>query len=280
MSHLDSCVTALVDGHLPPWEAEVLLAHAAACERCRVLLAQERAARAALSSARHMEPEPELTARLLALSPSSVEPPRPRRSRRLALVGAGVAAAAGTAAVGLVVVGGLSEPRADPQAILGAVTGHSGDRPAGLPDTRGTADRSDEVVSWMEEHGWSAPSDLPAGMRVVDVEIHRTEMGEILDVEIAGAMAHVRLLQQRGVLAEEDAEDLYGAFAARTVGLSTGVNDIAFQSRDCVVLVISAADDAPLSEQILGALPDDGYDTSVGARLARGWQTLHQWGQD
>ncbi|NMR19891.1 zf-HC2 domain-containing protein [Cellulomonas fimi] len=66
--HLGSWVSALVDGQLPPAEAERALAHAAACPLCAEEVAAARQARRALSVARDVEPAPDLTARLLALA--------------------------------------------------------------------------------------------------------------------------------------------------------------------------------------------------------------------
>lgn len=280
MSHLGARVAGLVDGQLPPAEAEALYAHVATCPGCERLLAQERESRAALTGARDVRPDPALTARLMALSLGPTHPPAPPRWRRTRWVALSAGSFAVVVVVGLVLVGGISEPRADPRTILGAVAGASGHRPAGLPAADEVS--TEEVVAWMDEEGWSAPRSLPTGMRVVDVELHDAEDGQILEVEIAGAMAHVRLLQQRGVLAEDTAPELRTQLAGRSdaVQLPSGAADIAVQSRDCVVLVLAASDDGPASEQIAGALPEGGYDTSVAARLGRGWRVLTDWAQD
>ncbi|PYG00576.1 Putative zinc-finger [Georgenia satyanarayanai] len=275
MSHLGSRVAPLVDGQLPAAEAEELLAHAAACARCHWLLGQERASRTMLSQAWDVEPGPELTARLLALRPGPEE--RAPRGRRVLLAAAGAGGLAAACAVGLVVVGSLSEPRTDPHAILDVVSGNVGERPEELADASGEV--SGDVVAWMSEQGWSAPESLPSGMRVVDVAVHETEDGEVLEVEIAGAMAHVRVLQQRGVLAGEAADQLQTELVGQrdALLLRSGVHDLALQSEGCVVVVLAAPDDASVSDAILAALPDGEYDTSVGARFVRGWDTVTGW---
>jgi len=277
VSHLGSRVAPLVDGQLPAAEAEALLAHAACCPRCAWLLAQERASRSMLSQAQDVEPDPGLTERLLALSPEP-EPHRPGR-RRAFLAGAGVGAAAGVAVVGLVVVGGIVEPRTDPSALVDAVTGNAGQRPAELPEGLGTDEATADIVAWLAAEGWSTPETLPRGMRVVDVELYDADGGEVLEVEIAGAMAHVRLIQQRGVLADDVGEALQSELGGRheAVVMPTGVHDVALQSADCVVVVLAAPDDVPLSDAIREALPTGGYDTSLGARLSRGWETVTEW---
>lgn len=278
MSHLGSKVAPLVDGQLPAAEAEELLAHAAVCARCHWLLGQERASRTMLSQAWDVEPDPELTARLLALAPGPEE--RAPRGRRVLLAAVGAGGLAAACAVGLVVVGGLSEPHADPSAILDVVTAGVGERPAELADEAGGV--SGDVVAWMAEQGWSAPESLPSGMRVVDVTVHETDAGEVLEVEIAGAMAHVRLLQQRGVLPGEAVEELQTGLVGRhdALLLPSGVHDLALQSEGCVVVVLAAPDDAPVSDAILAALPEGDYDTSVAARFTRGWDTVTEWARD
>jgi hypothetical protein len=70
VSHLGSWVSALVDGQLAPAETERALAHVAACPTCADDVAAARQARRALSVAADVAPDPELTARLLALGSS------------------------------------------------------------------------------------------------------------------------------------------------------------------------------------------------------------------
>lgn len=278
MSHLGSRVAALVDGQLPAAETEQLLAHAAACPRCSWLLGQERTCRSVLSCAGDVQPGAELTARLLALSPGPEQHAGTPRGRRVLLAVAGAGGLATAAVVGLVVVGSVAEPRADLDSILDVVSGRAGERPAELADGEDSQVGGD-VAAWMTEHGWSAPTSLPSGMRVVDVEVHETDSGEVLEVEIAGAMAHVRLLQQRGLLAGEGVADLQTELVGQhdAMLLTTGVHDVALQSEDCVVVVLAAADDTALSDAILDALPAGDFDTSVGARLTRGWDTVTAW---
>jgi anti-sigma factor RsiW len=67
VSHLGTWVSALVDGQLPPAETERALAHVAVCPTCADEVAAARQARRALSVAADVAPDPELTARLLAL---------------------------------------------------------------------------------------------------------------------------------------------------------------------------------------------------------------------
>lgn len=83
MSHLGSWVSALVDGQLAPAETERALAHVAACPTCADEVAAARQARRALSVAADVAPDPELTARLLALGATLGTPAaRPDDGRR------------------------------------------------------------------------------------------------------------------------------------------------------------------------------------------------------
>lgn len=75
MTHLGSQVSALADGQLPPDEAERALAHVAACAGCAAALSSARAARRALSQARDVPVDPDLTLRLLALGRGTPEAP-------------------------------------------------------------------------------------------------------------------------------------------------------------------------------------------------------------
>lgn len=70
MSHLGTWVSALVDGQLTPAETERTLAHVATCPACADEVAAARQARRVLWVAGDVAPDPELTARLLALGSS------------------------------------------------------------------------------------------------------------------------------------------------------------------------------------------------------------------
>src|SRR5699024_1125325 len=158
----------------------------------------------------------------------------------------------GATVVGLVGVGSTAEPRTDPHLILEAVSGRAGERPPELPAGLGTSEANGEIVAWLTAEGWSAPTSLPHGTRVVDGVAHDTADGEVLEMEIAGAMAHVRVLQQRGILAPESTPDVQAELVGEhdALPMPTGVHDVALQSEDCVVVVLAAADDVPVSEAI------------------------------
>jgi len=89
--HLGTWVSALVDGQLSPAAAERALAHVAACPACADEVAAARQARRALSVTPDVAPDPELTARLLALAgdlqPSSAAPGRRDQHRQVVPLG-------------------------------------------------------------------------------------------------------------------------------------------------------------------------------------------------
>ncbi|MEE6273677.1 zf-HC2 domain-containing protein [Georgenia wangjunii] len=274
MSHLGRRLSALADGQLSAAETDQALAHVAGCPDCAGELRAERLARRALAQSCDEHPSADLTARLLAL-PGAPPPPTPRAwPRRAVLASAGVLGASAVALGGLVVVGSVQDPRADPHAMLTSVAGEAGSSPEGLTESPGEPS-TEEVLAWMREHGWSAPESLPAGMRVVDVQVHGVEGGDVLEVELAGSMAHVRLLEHRGRL---DVEQTSGVreMGAHAHVLPTGTGPVVMQGAAAVV-VVTAAEDEAVAEQILRSIPAEPYDTSLGARLERGWDTAVGW---
>lgn len=142
MSHLGSWVSALVDGQLAPPEAERALAHVASCPSCADEVAAARQARRALSVAPDVVPDPELTARLLALGTAATPPAGPRREHQRAVVPLGESAYAVPAKA---LSGDLMGRRRSPARLLAGTLGGLGvvlgvlfvlgDRPAVVPAT-------------------------------------------------------------------------------------------------------------------------------------------------
>ncbi|MEE6280550.1 hypothetical protein [Georgenia sunbinii] len=279
MTHLGSRVTALVDGQLPAEEAEESLAHTVTCYECAELLRRERSSRRVLWQAGDIVPDDDLTARLLAIQhPGGHGAPRRRASRPM-LVGIGAAAAFGVVAAGLPVLGALSEDRTDPQDILAAVEGRTGTTPEGLPSGMADGSSTAEVVGWLADHGWSVPDPLPGGMRVVDVEVFESDTGEVLEVELAGETSSIRLLQQHGRLAADDAAVTRLDDGGRW-RLGTGGQHVVLQSGDRVVVVTPAVNVNGAGAQVLEVMPAGEYDTSVLGRFGRGWQAVASWATD
>lgn len=132
MTHLGSQVSALVDGQLPPDEAERALAHVAACAECAAALTSARAARRALSQARDVPVDPDLTLRLLALGRGTPETPAHTRP---APAGVGSVPLPGTRARPVpddCLVGDLVRRRRVPALVLTAALAGTGVAFAGL----------------------------------------------------------------------------------------------------------------------------------------------------
>jgi Putative zinc-finger len=142
VSHLGAWVSALVDGQLAPAEAERALAHVAVCPACADEVAAARQARRALSVAGDVAPDPELTARLLALGSLAAPPPGPRRDPHRPVVPLGESAYAVPAKA---LSGDLMGRRRSPRHLMaGSLVGAGvvlaalfvlGERPAVVPAT-------------------------------------------------------------------------------------------------------------------------------------------------
>ncbi len=282
MSHLDSLLSALLDGQLPPDEAERALAHVAVCSECAADLAAARAARAALAGADVVPPDPRLTARLMALG--SVAPPGPARhdpppgAGSLPLPGSGLRhgtvrgdlaprgrpllpMVAGAAAVSLLVA--CFSLGAEPEVTVDA-------RPAqalaALQTASSTVGSPTDLDGWLSAHPWAAPVTVPEGYRVFAVRTGDDE----LEIDMVGPEGMVVVRQTRGRLGEVGTAAEVGGHEVRA--LSTAPPCVAWQSGDAVVTVIAGSADAV--EPVVSAYPVQEYDGGASARVGRGWQIL------
>ena len=290
MSHLGSWISALADGQLCPQDAERALAHVAGCPQCADELAAARNARAALASSRDLCPDPDLTARLLALGATPPQPPPPRRagpgSGSLPMPGSGVTsggmpgdlgprrsrvplvagAFSGVMLVLLFVLG--NEPdvsfEARPAAALAAP------QEAAVAVSYGGQDVTAELDTWFGRHPWAVPVAVPDGYAVAAV---RTDTDR-LELDLTGPDGLVVVTQTRGRLATAGTPvDVAG----RQVQL---IDDspwtVAWQSGDAVVSVM--VEGPPWSATpVVAAYPVEAYDGGASARVARGWQLLTAW---
>ncbi|MFD1504405.1 zf-HC2 domain-containing protein [Georgenia yuyongxinii] len=302
MSHLGEDVTALVDGQLPPGRAEELLAHVVGCEECAAAIATERDARLRLAAARDMTPSVELTSRLIAMA---AEPPQDNRGARalvdvalrpltsgrtrrrlVARSGFVLAGAAGVAGV-LVIVGTLVEQTGDPSAMVAQLTGAAPGRSqlvvspdtVGLTAEKSAPDTTRAALSWLQEHGWSAPAALPDGLRVSHVDtVHGPEGDQLLQMELVGQGRQVMILEQYGVLDPVSVADLpvidlgkHDAYELPVPGTA-----LVLQAGDITVLVAASTEDGTVAE-VAAAFPATAPGSDMSDRLDRGWQTLVGW---
>ncbi|WP_454044489.1 zf-HC2 domain-containing protein [Cellulosimicrobium sp. Marseille-Q8652] len=300
-SHLGSRLSALVDGQLSPAEAERALGHVAGCARCADELAAARSARRALSAAAHVEPAPDLTARLLALSaqipPSEQDPLRRAPAagdpwaqrpvlppgawsgelrggalrRRVAMV---VAGGVGVAAVGLFALGEspVVTPelhRSDPLTVLAqAAPRITAAGTAGAAETR-----ADDGLASLVAQGWTGPSELPEGVTVAAVREDAAR--QVLEIDLVTPTGEVVVREQVGLLDEAALAGLgtWDVDGRRVHVLSEDPWHVVWQSGDTVIDVVADTEDEVLAD-LVAAFPDRDYDAGVPARISRGWTTM------
>ncbi|OLT53334.1 zf-HC2 domain-containing protein [Cellulosimicrobium sp. CUA-896] len=302
MTHLGSRLSALVDGQLSPAECERVLEHVAGCRGCAEELAAARAARRTLSAAAHVEPAPDLTARLLALSaqipPSDEDPLRrppsagdpwagpvaapaalPRGAWRGELRGGAVrrrlvalaVGGAGVAAVGLFALGQSptitpSLHRTDPLTVLAQAPGAAAPVTGGALSQDGTA-----ALAGLSGHGWARPTALPDGVAVVAVR----DDGDVLEIDLRTSTGEVVVREQAGVLdrAALDGVGTWDVDGRAVHVLSEEPWHVVWQSGDTVVDVVADTEQDDVAD-LVASFPARDYDAGVPARISRGWTTM------
>ncbi|ACQ81165.1 hypothetical protein Bcav_2920 [Beutenbergia cavernae DSM 12333] len=290
--HLGARVSALVDHQLSPEASERALAHAARCSACAALLAAERASRRMTSTMPDVPPPADLQARLLALQvPGSsggpgagvfggptlgvpltdLEPRTPPGARLRTRLAVGTLAGAGVVAGGLFAVGIAQESPADP--VAPAVV----DMPVELATpSAGNLRVSEHLLDWVAENGWVSPSSLPDGLAVTDVGVldadAQTGAPAVLQLQLAGPDHAVLVLEQRGRL---DPASLAGSPSVVIEGRDAYQVD-GWWMTQCGDTIVAVATDGPdsVAHELIADLPPGEFDTSVAARIARGWQVL------
>jgi anti-sigma factor RsiW len=301
VTHLGSQLSALADGQLAPEAAERALAHVAGCPECAEGLAAARAAREALAAAREVCPDPELTARLLALGALRLEPVHPPRAARtaplatssMALPGTGayrgsydgsvlprkrpvLPVAAAVVAIGLVsaayVMGGEPDVSVDghPVAALSALSAAA---VAVSAPARGSGSGSStdpaavDLDGWLASHPWAADVVVPEGHRVAAVRATDDE----LEVDLDGPDGLVVLRQLRGRLAHVG--EVVRVAGRNVVQVAWSPTCLAWQSGDAVMTVVAEGPRSAV-EPVVAAYPVQAYDAGAPARVGRGWQLL------
>lgn len=135
-------------------------------------------------------------------------------------------------------------------------------------------DAHEEVLSWMADHGWVSPVELPSTFRVTGLRLDTGGPGS-LELDLAGPSGPVVVVQEHGRL-HPDA--LRGTPREDVGGRSVHVvcNDpwyVLWQSGDSVVTVVAEAS-TPDVRELVAAHPGGAYDDGLGARLSRGWSAL------
>ncbi|UFU05583.1 anti-sigma factor family protein [Ruania halotolerans] len=293
MSHLGPLVSPFVDGQLSPARMAKVEQHLVECPACRSRVDAERSCRDAARAARAVPVNPDLTEKLLALSipgatagplrtgPGEVE--RAVRGTRVRVI-SGALASAGVFAIALFVLGGqqrqvddltaMVPTFKDPAAlttmpVLGNVSpaGHSS-------PTTGGEEISGTVLEWMTASGWSAPSDLPAGMRVENVSVadNADAGGQVLRLDLVDGATVVHVMEQRGVLDTSMVAALEPVQVGPHEVYLVAENWWIVQCGGSVVAVSSGEDPTAAHEVIMRMSEAD--DSGVVDRLANGLHVL------
>ncbi len=131
-----------------------------------------------------------------------------------------------------------------------------------------------DYIGWMRAHGWTAPTEVPAGWSVTAV---RFLDETTLEVDLVGPAGTLVVTERHGRL---DIDALSGTernlVADRTVYvLGATPWHAAWQSGDTVVEVVAATGSGDV-ETLVAQFPLDAYDEGVPARITRGWGTMTQ----
>lgn len=142
-----------------------------------------------------------------------------------------------------------------------------------VADDAATASATD-YIAWMRVHGWTTPTQMPAGWSVTAV---RFLDETTLEVDLVGPAGTLVVTERHGRL---DTDALSGTerhvVADRTVYvLGATPWHAAWQSGDTVVEVVAATGSADV-ETLVAQFPLDAYDEGVPARITRGWGTMTQ----
>ncbi|WP_182113331.1 MULTISPECIES: anti-sigma factor [unclassified Actinotalea] len=145
---------------------------------------------------------------------------------------------------------------------------------SGATDDATVPTGADAVLAWMQDEGWTVPSQFPDGYDVCAVRVG-VDGTDALEVDLAGPEGTIVLTEQHGRL---DRAAVAGtplvAVGDREVHLlSDAPWHVVWQSGGTVVSVV-AQDHSPAVDQLVTAYPDRAYDDRVAARLARGWDVV------
>lgn len=214
--------------------------------------------------------------------------PSPHTANALTLLGraATVSAAAGRSAQVPVVDGGsglavfrpasLTQDAADGSAAPDAsgTTEGTGQAGAGVAlDLRG-AEAHEQVLEWIDRHGWTPPVTLPDGYRVIGLRV-ATDGSGTLELDLDGERGLIVVTQEHGRLAPEVVAmgtpvDIGGS---QVHVLCTAPWHGVWQAGDTVVSVVAEVPSEVVG-RVVTAYPAQAYDDGVAARMLRGWDVL------
>jgi len=161
-------------------------------------------------------------------------------------------------------------------ALLGqAVTDTDVAGPSSLPIADDSATATTQTVSWLREHAWSFPAELPEGWSVTGLRFSG-EGSRVLEVDVTSADGTALVVtEEQGRL---DTTALAGAPTTEVGGrevyvLSFEPWHVVWQADGTVVQVVGSQS-SESAATLVGAFPGGAFDDGVPARITRGWNTV------
>ena len=131
-----------------------------------------------------------------------------------------------------------------------------------------------QVLTWIEEHGWTPPVALPDGYRVVSLRV-ATDGSGALELDLDGERGLIVVTQEHGRLAPAVVARATQVEIgdARVHVLSTSPWHGVWQAGDTVVSVVAEVP-SDVVGSVVTAYPAEAYDDGIAARMLRGWDVL------
>ncbi|WP_024285273.1 anti-sigma factor [Cellulomonas sp. KRMCY2] len=131
-----------------------------------------------------------------------------------------------------------------------------------------------QVLTWIDEHGWTPPVALPDGYQVVGLRV-ATDGSGTLELDLDGERGLIVVTQAHGRLAP--------AVVARATQVEIGDAQVhvlstspwhgVWQAGDTVVSVVAEVP-SDIIGSVVTAYPAQAYDDGITARMLRGWDVL------
>lgn len=268
MRHLGPRTSAYVDGGLTGSRLRRAEAHLRRCPWCAEQVAWERELSLRLRSLERADVPVGLTERI----PGPPQPPGKLRRlgwtvtdrvslpawRHRAAVRAVVGGSALVTTLGVVILVGAAQDVTVTDADVmraGASATVAGAPVVTRLAASGADDSTATAAALLRDAGWVFPADLPPGLHIAGVSLHRDAGREVLEVEVAGGGGSARVLEVRGRVEA-------GAVPADAVVVQ------------CGEIAVVLAGNTAVRDEIAALLPSHGFDSSPVGRLDRGMQAV------
>lgn len=309
-AHLGPLVSALVDDQLPPAARDRALAHLAICERCTEEVRDTRVAHKLMSNAAGTPAlRSDFIDGLLTMAsaevhyerarPDSAENPfvthsavpggaycgvlsKPHGFKQWLKYGSVFALGGACAVAFLLGARPVISPKTDTDTVAArlALLRNSA---AFNPLYEVTATQADgtksgidtaKLSTWLEQHGWTAPSALPAGVTITEVGFLSDQPDE-LEIVVETPVGEILIVESRGVLDESITKTATKLTLERGSAyvLSDNPAHLTWQSGDTVIELHSTHSVDEIM-QFAGTFEAQHHDSGISARMARGFTNL------